>query len=681
MEIEIAEPARMAQTGSSLLKLIQNNNMPALDLLVRESVQNSLDAGKKDTRAVRVDFISNEFRSREFNSELKIIGDRLNQRFPGDHNKFLAVCDRNTVGLTGTMSYDDVSDERHYGNLLKLVYEISKPQNAEGAGGSWGLGKTVYFRIGIGLVVYYSRIRTDDGYASRMAVSLVEDETSRDAMLPPYRPGKLRRGIAWWGEGDGQNKTRPVTDEKTIARVLDEFHLSPYSGQDTGTVIIIPYIDENRLLHNNEVEYFDSDENLLSVPWRKSLCDYLRISVQRWYAPRINNIKYPYGKYLQVFINGRPITTDSMEPPFRIVQDLYNWANGNSKPSYLDEEEVRSNEIRLRGTFVSDTRSGTVAFVRVSRDILRMNPPYNKRDPYMYFNCERKQADTNKSVICFTRKPGMIVSYETVGAWADGLPESDSDHYIIAVFVINSGNRLRGADLSLEEYVRKSEMADHTDWNDYNFDGINPRVITKSQKQIAGKIFKEFASEDREEKEVSDNGLGKLFGDLLLPPENFGKKPGPQHEKEKKPSQSYRHIRLTIDGDVEYRSGKIIYPLHLTSTKKVNECEVRLGIESESGNISPEEWTEKLGLKMPFVIESIRSDGKAGSSVFFPVPKMSKDLEKSGAEFIQENGEYVGFAVSCPDPEKKIDLRFNMSVLVREKDFNPAFILREQEDD
>ena len=36
MYIEIAEPGRMSQSGSSLLKLIQNNYMPTLDLLVRE---------------------------------------------------------------------------------------------------------------------------------------------------------------------------------------------------------------------------------------------------------------------------------------------------------------------------------------------------------------------------------------------------------------------------------------------------------------------------------------------------------------------------------------------------------------------------------------------------------------------------------------------------------------------
>ena len=44
MDIEIAVPDRMSQSGKSLLSLIQNNSMETLDLLVRESIQNSLDA-------------------------------------------------------------------------------------------------------------------------------------------------------------------------------------------------------------------------------------------------------------------------------------------------------------------------------------------------------------------------------------------------------------------------------------------------------------------------------------------------------------------------------------------------------------------------------------------------------------------------------------------------------------
>ena len=52
MKIEIAEPGRMTQTGSSLLNPLQNNNMPVLDLLVRESIQNSLDARKDGSKYV-----------------------------------------------------------------------------------------------------------------------------------------------------------------------------------------------------------------------------------------------------------------------------------------------------------------------------------------------------------------------------------------------------------------------------------------------------------------------------------------------------------------------------------------------------------------------------------------------------------------------------------------------------
>ena len=53
MDIQIAQISNMSQSGSSLLRSIQNNSTPILDLLVRESIQNSLDAAKPDSRSVR----------------------------------------------------------------------------------------------------------------------------------------------------------------------------------------------------------------------------------------------------------------------------------------------------------------------------------------------------------------------------------------------------------------------------------------------------------------------------------------------------------------------------------------------------------------------------------------------------------------------------------------------------
>lgn len=71
MKIEIAEPGRMTQSGNSLLKLIQNNNMPILDLLVRESIQNSLDAKNEKDPYVTVEFLTGEFNKLSLNNGIR----------------------------------------------------------------------------------------------------------------------------------------------------------------------------------------------------------------------------------------------------------------------------------------------------------------------------------------------------------------------------------------------------------------------------------------------------------------------------------------------------------------------------------------------------------------------------------------------------------------------------------
>lgn len=65
MKIEIAEHSRMSESGSSLLRLIQNQDIPLLDLIVRESIQNSLDATNGKNKCVDVDITVGEFRSTE----------------------------------------------------------------------------------------------------------------------------------------------------------------------------------------------------------------------------------------------------------------------------------------------------------------------------------------------------------------------------------------------------------------------------------------------------------------------------------------------------------------------------------------------------------------------------------------------------------------------------------------
>lgn len=611
MKIEIAEPGRMTQSGSSLLKLIQNNNMPILDLLVRESIQNSLDAKNENDSYVTVEFFTGEFNKLALNSELEGIKESLNKKYWKNEYKYIAIRDSNTVGLTGKMHYDEVTDNQ-YGNLLKLIYEISKPQEAEGAGGSWGLGKTVYFRVGIGLVIYYSRIVNELGkYESRLAASLVENEMENDSLIPAL-PGKSKRGIAWWGQEIGVNKTKPITDEQYIEKILRIFGMDPYDGNLTGTTIIIPYIDEHMLLENNQIEYKDGEDNIIRPFWRCSIEDYLRVALQRWYAPRLNNKKYPYGKFLRAKINKKGIGLDNMEPAFQIVQALYNRAVSEEVCDNIlnsDGVECKVEEIILRKV-LETTKAGTVAYAKVPRKILKTGYPDNKPEPYMYFNCEIKDKEKNKPVLFFTRKQGMIVSYEDVGNWVDGITASNKDEFIFAIFVLNSANKLTNTNgvYSLEEYVRKSEMADHTSWGDFSMGNNNPRIISKVQAQVNSKISKEFSVEEEDTTSRLNSGLGKMFGDLLLPPENFGKKPsggsgggqgGNGH------TETHKNIIFGYDpSKTKYFSNGMVVKLTIKSRGKISSAGINLVIDSETGAIKPKDWEEKMGLSMPFAIDS-----------------------------------------------------------------------------
>lgn len=161
---------------------------------------------------------------------------------------------------------------------------------------------------------------------------------------------------------------------------------------------------------------------------------------------------------------------------------------------------------------------------------------------------------------------------------------------------------------SLEEYVRKSEMADHTSWGDFSMGNNNPRIISKVQAQVNSKISKEFSVEEEDTTSRLNSGLGKMFGDLLLPPENFGKKPsggsgggqgGNGH------TETHKNIIFGYDpSKTKYFSNGMVVKLTIKSRGKISSAGINLVIDSETGAIKPKDWEEKMGLSMPFAIDS-----------------------------------------------------------------------------
>ena len=691
MKIELYSAQKLSLKGSDLQKMIQNKDMPILDLLVRESIQNSLDAkdDSSPSRFVTVEFNYGDFNRDALNSELE--GINLSNK-PLWGNRYLSISDKNTVGLTG--KFDDKKS-----NLYKLVFGIMDAQQASGAGGSWGIGKTVYFRVGVGLVIYYSRIKTDSGeYESLLSAAFVEDETSETALIPSVNGQKY--GIAWWGDEISPNShtIRETRDQNSIDRILQAFNLAPYKGPETGTRIIIPFIDEQFLLSHNQ----PAREDDMPAPfWMSSLKEYLRISVQKWYIARLNNRKYLHGKYLNLSINGKPVGPDSVEPFFLLAQTLYNKAalsiakSSDSENIKYADAEIKTEKIVVYSE-ISPNEAGQVAYVKVNRKQLGMTPPDNRPSPYEYINSAVEEDDFGKPILMFCRKPGMVVSYKTDGKWLEAVPKTSDDEFVIAWFVLNSQPKLTSADITIEDYIRKSEMADHCSWDDCALDSQKPSIISKIKRSVSRKLGKAFEDAKDNGDKTADTGLGTLLGRLLLPPEGFGGRPTPPPPIPPGPGPDEgggaAHggaggggSSTTIRNCVKYRysivkytpKGMLLQMTISTGKKKTTSFGFSFEMDSIKGSISANNWKNDLGLLLPFCIDTAKMTiKKVDEDNKEAVWTIHGDAQYGKIQVNQEktsDGEWYGIRFGFADGEEHaVELLLFLDVTIRRKDINPV---------
>lgn len=619
MRIEIAKHERMSETGKSLLRLIQNHDMPVLDLLVREAVQNSLDAAKSNSGYVDVDFNIRTFKRSELAVHFEGIEGRLAEVYPADEYRLMEIRDCNTQGLTGPL-HDGEIGAGEYGNLIKLIYQIGMPQQKEGSGGSWGLGKTVYFRVGIGLVIYYSRIHENGEYRSRLAVCLVEDDSREDALL---KDKGNHRGIAWWGQPATGGSTMPLTDEQEIQEVLNCLGCVPFQGDETGTAILIPFLRDDlrpELLLSTDEEN-DVRSSRIDLAWTHTDEEYIAAAIQRWYSPRLMNERYPYGSWLRASVNGQGITRDQFLPAFKVLQDLYNHAHSADGAEAVSNEDsgIQVAPVKLNRTFKGGTTAGWVAFAKLSKVDLRMEAPYNYPSPWAQVFGRELPDESNPPLMAFTRRPGMIVGFENSGKWVEGIPKTKEDEYLIAIFVANSSNTLIEAnpknpdrDFLLEEYIRGCEKADHTSWADWTPNQKNPLIIERIQRNVVKAVANAYSDRSDKGAGKKDIVLGKLLAGVLLPPEGFGNRGGIQPPKSPsggngQKAQAGRNPRLIDIAGPLYEGDAVRLDFELYTGNHDQPFEMNLKVISESGDIDADSWEsdQGVGSKFPVSIHKV----------------------------------------------------------------------------
>lgn len=601
--------------GSGALKALQNDHIPEVDLLVRESIQNSSDASLSEPyNSFYVNFNYSKFKPARLNAILEDITGILDNKFPDDEADYLEIRDMKTSGLTGKTKVSEI-DPLDHGNFFKLVFDTGKEQtNNDGgkAGGSWGYGKSVYFRVGIGLVIFYSHIKTETGYESRLIAALVEREGTSNSLLSQIRTDSI--GRAWWGRlyGSREDEIGPITDESEIKEILDIFGIEPFLSDETGTSIIIPYIDKVALMEGIFPENCDISPDIIAMcSFKDDIVEYTKLAVQKWYAPKLDNkrlIGYSDQKRLVVRVNEEPVRFQDMRPLFQLVQELYTSAlsaNSKGKQTYISEKFDGIKCIQIPSAKIEGGMAGNVATIIVDSSELGSTGAIIPPRAYLrMFNT----LSNNDPIVMFARAAGIVLDYKVDTEWTKGLikPEGEKS-YLISFFVPDCSRQVKRSawDSGLErndfgEYLRRCEKSDHMDWNDES----RQTIVTNIKNQVVKKINNCYKKQDTSELAGAASRLSGKLGRRLLPKLGYGRKSGGGSGGSGGGSGKISNFVLELSSGT-FEGNSVSMEFKMTFKNSLKEILLGLFVESEVGVVDAKTWASDIGTAFPITVPLI----------------------------------------------------------------------------
>ncbi len=518
----VLQPGFGIHYGSNVLQCLMDDSSPGIDLLVREAVQNSLDAAVDGAASVRVEFNYSELRVGALDGILDAKTVESLIRLHGDTKTALCIRDIGSVGLSGPNSFAGSRCE-DYGNFLKLCFSVGLKQSKEGSGGSWGFGKSIFYRLSHAPVLYYSRFLQDGDFRERLIFCLIEDQDNRAQCVVD-----AGAGLAWWGDYDQDtNSIIPCEVPERIYAVLEKLELPRYLGDETGTLIFLPCLREGQVPKSPSESGNSEDPEWISLKYTEleQYKRYTSIAIQRWYSPRLCGGGYVAGPMLQASVNGLEVGSenDPLLPFFSLIQKLYAFAVRNEADETDLKGKARLIPLQLRSTFADgDTSPGVFAVVRLPHGHSLLNgfgQDYPDHE-VQAFNFKNLEESRKRPMIAMVRKPGMIVAYRNSGEWVDDIAPDPQGCHLVGIFVLRSDARMSPdyPDTLLEEYIRHREPPSHNDWVDGR--GCNGRTLNllmRLKVSIAKGVNRAYYSKAIVPTDKSGFMLGDIIADRYFP--------------------------------------------------------------------------------------------------------------------------------------------------------------------
>lgn len=226
------------QTSGGRGKLLRATaDLTRVELLIRETLQNSWDAREEDwypAYGVRLDRLDKFKRVLLLDHVFTDLPESLEQiraslNSPDVH--VVEIYDRGTTGLDGPFRASEEAADGMPNNFNSFVFDIGTTSDSEISGGTFGFGKTATFEVSKAhSVVYWSRCRGSDGQLEyRLIASSLHDDYAE--------AGKRYTGAHWWGVATNDDVV-PLRGQAAEA-LGNALFRNPFGEDETGTSILI----------------------------------------------------------------------------------------------------------------------------------------------------------------------------------------------------------------------------------------------------------------------------------------------------------------------------------------------------------------------------------------------------------------------------------------------------------
>ncbi len=216
------------------------------DALVRESIQNSLDAAEGNGPVtVCFSFYSGPSRGSDPREIIETYLDGLSPHLQAKHSglpdlpsiaenlEYILIEDYGTRGLQGDiLQYDDLDDDLRKNDFYYFWRNIGRTRKESTDLGRWGLGKTVFQAASRINAFFGMTVRRDDGRTLLMGQSVLKIHKSDGTRYAPY---------GYFGLFDAE-LALPVEDQAYLATYANRFLIDRIGKP--GLTVLVPYPDK-----------------------------------------------------------------------------------------------------------------------------------------------------------------------------------------------------------------------------------------------------------------------------------------------------------------------------------------------------------------------------------------------------------------------------------------------------